>query len=261
MSLMTNTFERMVLNTMLGTTAQAPAQVYVALFLSSPTESGQGGTEVSYQDYARQPLNLSAPVVNGTTVTVSNTEDIAFVVPNTSAGTVTHVAIMDAVTGGNVLVYAAIPNPIALTMETQPKFLIGDIVLTMAGGNMHPNFKAKVLNLLRGTNIAGFEPYLALYGGDPTASGAELNGSGYARLPLVFEEPAEQVSGQMRTVNTNQVATAAATSDWGIWTHGVIMDGATGGNPVWYRANAGSYNMNNGARANVAAGAVVIGIN
>ena len=261
MSLMTNTFERMILNTMLGVTASAPAQVYIGLYLSSPGESGEAGTEVSYNGYARQPLALSAPAVNGTTVSASNTEEISFAIPDASAGTVTYVAVLDALTGGNVLVYAPLPNPIALTSETQVKFMIGDFVLTMAGGNMVPGFKVRVLNVLRGVSLAGFDPYLALYGGDPTQGGAELTGSGYARLPLVFSEPEEQTSGQMRIANTNEAATATATSNWGSWAYGVIMDGPTGGNGVWYRANAGVYNMNNGARANVAAGAIVLGVN
>lgn len=261
MSLMSNTFERMILNTMLGVTASAPSKVYVGLFLSSPTESGVEGTEVNYVNYKRQPLSLSAPAINGTTVSASNTEELTFAVPDVAIGDVTYVAVLDAETGGNVLVYAAIPNPIGLTPETQPKFMIGDFVLTMAGGNMTPHFKSRVLNLLRGTSIAGFSPHLALFEGDPTQSGAELSGAGYNRLPLVFSEPEEQTSGQMTTSNTNATATEAATSNWGKWTHGVIMDSASGGNGVWYRANSGSYSMNNGARANVSAGAIVIGIN
>lgn len=261
MSLMTNYFESMVLNTMLGVTAQAPSTAYVALFLSNPTETGTAGTEVSYSGYARQELSLGAPVTSGTTVTATNTASVQFEAPPSAAGTVTYAGICDSLTGGNVLVYVALPNSIALTNEMQPKFEAGDIVLTMAAGNMTPSFKTKVLNLLRGYSITGFDPYLALYNGDPTGGGTELSGGGYARLPLVFDTPAEQVSGQLQTMNTNAASTEAATGKWGNWAYGVIMDAQTSGSAVWYKANSAVYNMANGAHANVAAGGIVIGVN
>lgn len=261
MSAMTNTFETAVLNAMRATTATAPATVYAALFLSDPTETGAAGTEASYGGYARQAITLASPTTVGTTVSTSNPATITFPTPPGASGTVLYAAIMDASTGGNMLVYKLLANPIPLTSETSPRFAAGEIVLTMAGGNLDPTFKVKILNYLRGTNLTGFTPYLALYSGDPTTSGTELSGSGYARLELTFDTPAEQVSGQMQTANTNSVESAAASANWGTWAYGVIMDASTAGNRVWYKANAGSYVMNNGAKATVSVGAITLALN
>lgn len=260
MSAMTNHFEQLILNTMRGATATAPTAVYVALFLSDPTESGTAGTEADYSGYTRQALTLSTPVISGTTVSTQNTTQITFPTPGSNVGTVTHAAIMDAQSGGNVLIYKQLDNPIALTSEISPRFAVGDIALSMAGGNLIPAFKQKILNYLRNQNIDGFQPHLALFGGDPTANGAELGGTDYARLPLVFDAPSEQTSGQMRMVNSNNAQSNAAQS-WGAWTHSVIMDAASGGNRVWYSQNQATYNMKNGARVYVNAQSISMALN
>lgn len=261
MSVMTNYFETAILNTMRNITATAPSAVYVALFLSDPTESGTAGTEVTYQGYARQAVTFTTPSSSGTTITCSNSDQIVFPTPNSAAGTVTHIGIMDAPSGGNMLVYKSLNDPITLTSETAPRFNVGEISLSLSGGNLDPTFKTKILNYLRGTSISGFSPYLALYAGDPQSGGSELSGTGYARMELVFDTPEEQISGQMQSANTNATQTSPASSNWGNWSFGVIMDAQAAGNRVWYKENAGTYTMNNGAQAYITAGAVTIALN
>ena len=258
---MTNTFETYVLNAARGITTQAPGAVYVGLLLSNPTETGTAGTEVSYSGYARQAVTLSTPTADGTTVSCQNTGQIIFPTPNAASGTAMYAALYDASVGGNMLVYKALPTPIVLTSETSPRFNEGEIVLTMAGGDMDPAYKQTVLNFLRGTNLAGFTPYLALYNGDPTASGTELSGTEYARLPLVFSQPSEQVSGQMQIANSNAAQSNPANSNWGTWSYGVIMTAETGGDRYYYKQNVAAYPMNNGAQAYITAGAISVSIN
>lgn len=261
MSAMTNIFEQYVLNAARSTTTTAPAEVYVALFLSSPTETGTAGTEASYTGYARQTVTLDTPTTTGTTVATSNTNQIVFPTPPTASGTVTYAAICDSSSGGNVLVYKALASPITLTSETSPRFNAGEIVLTLAAGDMDPTYKVTVLNFLRGSNLVGFSPYLALYNGDPTATGTELSGTGYARLSLTFGSPTEQVSGQMQMSNTNAAQTAAANANWGTFAYGVVMTDVSGGNRYYYKQNAATYAMNNGAQVYIASGAINVAVN
>lgn len=260
MSAMTNYFETTIMNTMRGITAVAPGTVYVALYLSDPTESGVAGTEADYSGYVRQPISLTTPAASGTAVSSKNETQITFQKPLSNVGTVTHAAICDAQNGGNVLVYKQLDNPIVLTSETSPRFAAGDIVLTMSGGNLDEAFKTKILNYLRGKNVEGFSPYLALYNGNPSGGGTELAGVGYARLPLVFEAPAEQTNGQMRSTNSNTTQSEAA-QGWGSWAYGVIMDAASGGNRVWNAQNQNTYNMTNGARVYIDANAISVALN
>lgn len=261
MSVMTNTFETYVLSVLLGTTTSAPAKVYAALFLSSPTETGTAGTEASYSGYARQEITLDTPTADGTTVSTANTNQIIFPTPSTSSGTVVYAAICDAASGGNVLVYKALASQIVLTSETSPRFNVGEIVLTLAAGDADPVFKTSILNFLRGTDLTGVTPYLAMFNGDPNAAGAELSGSGYARLALVFGSPAEQVGGQMQTSNTNSVQSAAASANWGSYAYGVVMSASTGGTRLFYKQNSASYPMNNGAQVYLTANSVNIAVN
>ena len=261
MSAMTNTFETYVLNAARGTTTTAPAKVYVGLFLLSPTETGTAGPEASYTGYARQEVTFGAPTTSGTTVSCSNSNQITFPTPDTAAGTVTYAAICDAASGGNVLVYKQLTDAIVLTNETSPRFAIGEIVLSMIGGDMSATYKTKVLNFLRGSNLTGFSPYLAMYDGDPANGGTELAGAEYARVALTFGAPAEQVSGQMQISNSAAAQSPSATSDWGSWQHTAIMTAATSGDIFYSHSNAATYPMKNGAQAYIAAGAINLAIN
>ena len=261
MSAMTNFLETTILNTMRGQAATAPAGVYVALFLSNPGESGTGGTEVGYSGYARQAVSFGAPVEDGAATKISNTAEIVFPTPMGAGGVATHAAIMSAATGGNALAYRELTNPVTLANEVSPRFFVGEIVLSISGGNLDPAFKAKILNYFRGTSIAGFSPYLAMYDGDPASGGAELAGAGYARLPLTLSAPAEQPNGQALSMNTNSAQSAPANVNWGGWAYGVIMDALTGGDRVWVKQNAGVYVMTNGARADIQSGQISVALN
>ena len=78
---------------------------YVALFTAAPSDAG-GGTEVTGGSYARQLVGLSEATGSGGTT--SNAADITFPTATASWGTVTHVAIMDAVTTGNMIMHSAL---------------------------------------------------------------------------------------------------------------------------------------------------------
>ena len=96
---------------------------------------------------------------------------------------------------------------------------------------------------------------------DRISSISPICGAGYARLPLVFDTPVEQTSGQMMMVNTNAAASGAANSNWGTWAYGVIMTALSGGDRFYYKANANNYEMKNGAQAYIVAGSISIAVN
>lgn len=83
--------------------------VYLALFLNSPTDAGTG-TEVSGTNYVRKPIAFTAPVqIDGKGV-IKNTVDIEFNQAGSNWGTVTHGAIFDSLTGGEMIVWAPLNN-------------------------------------------------------------------------------------------------------------------------------------------------------
>lgn len=104
-----------------GLSFTAPAALYVALFTAAPNDTG-GGTEVTGGSYAR--INLAPSFSNwagtggevtntpsaGTSGTAKNNATITFAAPTANWGTITHIAIFDAVSGGNMLWWGALTN-------------------------------------------------------------------------------------------------------------------------------------------------------
>lgn len=229
----TNKFETDILNLLRGVSITAPAKVYLALFLNSPTETGQAGTEITYTGYARQEISFSAPASMNGGLGISNSADITFPTSASAAGTVTHIGVMDSLTAGNMLVYGELTDPLVVAANEAPVIVSGEAMWWLSG-NMANAYKTKVLNILRGTNCSGFVPYLALYNGSPESGGSELSGSGYARVNLTFGAPAEQTSGQMLITNSVRAATSRAGAAWGTWNYTAIYDALSNGNPVFY---------------------------
>lgn len=96
--------ETKVLNHVFGSTSYTPAAtLYLGLYTAAPDDTG-GGTEVSGGGYARQSVAFTDTATN----TISNTSAVEFPTATASYGTVTHVGVFDASTGGNLLVYASL---------------------------------------------------------------------------------------------------------------------------------------------------------
>jgi hypothetical protein len=96
-----------------------PTTLYVALLTAAPSDTG-GGTEVSGGSYGRVAVTSSlanwagtqsagsTTASSGTGGTTSNNNAITFPAPTANWGVVTHVAIYDASTTGNLIAWAAL---------------------------------------------------------------------------------------------------------------------------------------------------------
>jgi len=256
----TNYFETMILNVLNGVQAGAPATVYVGLFLTNPGESGSG-TEISYTGYARQAIAFSAPEAMEDGIGIKNSAEITFPTAPAAAGTVTHIGIFDALTSGNMLVYGELSE--AQTIEAQEApVIVANEAKWWLSGDFSDWFKTQILNILRGTNVAGITPYLALYNGDPDDSGTELSGGDYARLALSFTAPSAQSGTEyMEIKNSAAVQSARASSAWGTWAYTVIMSASSGGNPVFKKQKSPSKYMRSGLLLNIPAAGLVLAVN
>ena len=102
---LTNTFETRVLEWLLTTgSSTRPTAWYLGLFTGAPGEAG-GGTELSGDAYVREAVTFT---VSGDTAT--NSGAVEWPVATGNWGTITHVAIFDALTSGNMIAYAALSN-------------------------------------------------------------------------------------------------------------------------------------------------------
>jgi hypothetical protein len=115
-----NTFETRVLTWVFTSgSATRPTAWYVALFTTNPAEDASG-TEVSGGGYARQSATFT---VSGNTA--SNSGAIEYPTATAGYGTVSHVGVFDASSGGNLIAYAALTT--SKTIET------GDVLRIPAG--------------------------------------------------------------------------------------------------------------------------------
>lgn len=124
-----------VLNNGRALTYTPPTTLYIALFTSSgglENNTVEEQTEVSGGAYARQSLNGSTNyftvAAGGAT---SNYDDIEFLVATDDWGTLTHIAIMDAVTAGNILFWGALISSKIIETGDQFKFTAGNLDITL----------------------------------------------------------------------------------------------------------------------------------
>ena len=123
-----NSTETLVLNWLLTAgSATRPTAWYLALFTSNPDEDGSG-TEVSTSGtaYARQ---TAAFTVSGNTA--SNSAAIEFPTATASYGTVSHVGVYDASTGGNLIAYAALSTAKAIDTGDVLRVNLGELDITL----------------------------------------------------------------------------------------------------------------------------------
>jgi len=108
-----------------GAAYTAPSTKYLALFTGAPGETG-GGTEVTGGAYARQTVAFTT---SGNTT--SNNAAVEYPTATANYGTVTHVAVFDASTSGNMMAYAALSSN--KTIETGDVFRVptGDLDITL----------------------------------------------------------------------------------------------------------------------------------
>jgi len=127
MGALSDYLENKLLDHSLGTAPYTqPAAIYVALFTTAPTDAG-GGTEVSGGGYSRKQVTFSA-AVNGQ---ASNSTDILFDVATANWGTITHAALFDASTGGNMLWWGALNASVQINTNDQFKFAAGNLTASL----------------------------------------------------------------------------------------------------------------------------------
>jgi hypothetical protein len=112
-----------------------PTVLGVALFTAAPSDSG-GGTEVTGGSYARvdrPPLDANWTAASSTDGLTDNAAVITFPAPTANWGVVTHFAIFDATSGGNLLFHGALTTPKTINSgDPAPTFPTGSLDVTFA---------------------------------------------------------------------------------------------------------------------------------
>ena len=107
-------------------TAYTSPTLYVALFTTATADDGTG-TEVTGGSYARQTMTMTT-----TGDTSSNSAAVEFPTATASWGTVTHMAVYDAVSGGNMLAHGALTTSKTIADGDVFRFPAGDVDITLS---------------------------------------------------------------------------------------------------------------------------------
>lgn len=215
-----------------------PTTVYAALFGTTAStallEAGTLTGEISGDAYARQAITFGAPT-NGLG---SNSVAVTFPVATPGNwGTIRYMAIMDASTAGNVLMYTQLDSDVVINAGNQFQFNVGDI---------DPDFKpagSEIANALANSmfnfvlrNTAHTSPaniWLAMYLSAAIESELEAsthtnevaNANGYARLSLTCTAPTDGAG----TNSGDHTFAAASGGNWGTLRWVAIVDNASRG--------------------------------
>lgn len=112
-----------------------PSVLAIALYTAAPGETG-GGTEVSGGSYARvqrDPLDANWTAASATDGLTDNAAALTFPAPTANWGVVTHFAILDATSSGNMLIYGALSQSKTINNgDPAPSFAVGALDITFA---------------------------------------------------------------------------------------------------------------------------------
>lgn len=132
MSQASNYLENELLDHLFNKGAYTAPTIYVALLTSAPSDTDTGSTitEASYTGYARKSTaagdwNVAA---SGTT---DNGNAITFAACTGGSSTVTHFALVDASSAGNLLCYGTLGSSLAVSNGITPEFAAGALDVSL----------------------------------------------------------------------------------------------------------------------------------
>ena len=123
-------WENEILDHLFGKGTYTPPTIYVGLSTADPTDDGTGLAEPSGGGYAR--VATAASDWNAASGgALDNANAIEFAQATASWGTVTHFALFDAVTAGNLLAHGTLTTSKAITNGDTARFAAGDLDVSL----------------------------------------------------------------------------------------------------------------------------------
>lgn len=223
MSALSNVSEKSLLDWSFGsaTWAAKPSVLYFALLTSAPSDTG-GGTEVSAGGYARSSLavgttNFNRLFIQGGSMT--NKVPVAFPRATANWGTITHVAVYDASSGGNLVWWQPLSSSKTINEDDTFTWAAGELSWSLSG-SFGGILSLAALNYMFCNLSApswGSIYYIGLgTGASASALTGEANGAGYTRLGVnnIGSFSTADATASPQKSNAVDFNFAAATSDW-----------------------------------------------
>lgn len=198
-----------------------PGTVYLALFTTATDDDGTG-TEVAGGSYGRKAITFGEPEDG----IAANTAAITF--SGMPAATLTHAAIYDAASSGNMLWHGALTTSKTVIGGQSVTFSVGDVAVGFTPASSATNYlRNKIIDhMLRNQSYTpAATMYQALFSDDTDVfgGGTEVSGGSYSRKATTFIAPTNGI-----TSNSTDVSFAVMPAV--VVTHGAVFDASSGGN-------------------------------
>jgi len=215
------------------------ATLYLCLCTAAPTAASTGATitETDYTNYVRKSFTASSFGVAASRA-ITQILDISFAqAGGSSTSDITHYAICDASTDGNMLAFGSFNSAWGVANGNIPTISSGKIIITIgasSGAGFTDIAVHKMLNLMF-RNVAWTSPNAAIHFGLTTATISdtdsmgditECSGGSYAREPV----PSASIDAASAGVTTNNTAITfdTATGSWGLVTSMFVVNDLSG---------------------------------
>ena len=239
MGSLANYAENALLGHIFGTAYSAPASIYIALSTADPLDDASGLTEPG-DTYARQTIAFLAAASRA----VVQDAEVIFPEAAASWGTITHWALFDAASGGNMLAHGSFLSSFDVLAGNSTTIGSGEVQVSInasAGAGFTDYLAHALLDLMfNGVALSQPDTYVALANAtisDAATSITEVTGTGYSR---VLTNKAGQAAPAWSAVASGAVDNADAI-DWSVgagdWLQIVamaLMDATTAGNVLAY---------------------------
>ncbi|MCA9872475.1 MAG: hypothetical protein KC441_02440 [Anaerolineales bacterium] len=234
MGSLSNYAENAFLGMILGSAYSPPSTVYLALSTADPTEDGSGLAEPGYTGYARKAITFGAAASRRVTQSATVTFDQC----TAGSAVVTHWALFDAASGGNMLAYGALNASKNVVAGNTPSVVSGEVYVEITGEIANYAANNGLDRMFR--NQAWTLPsswYVALVTATVSATDTgstltEPGGNAYARTS-VGASPWAAVSGGA-SQNNNVIQYPTPTGSWGTVVGIAVVDAASNGNLLFY---------------------------
>lgn len=252
--------EDSLLDHVLGNTSYTPlATMYLALSTTAPADDGTNVTEHSGDGYVRKAITFAAANARA----IAQNADVNFNEATASWGTITHYAIFDAESGGNMLAYGDIDPDKLIDSGKTPKIISGEVAISFTTGGVTTYLANELLDFMF-RNQAYSQP--TLYTGliettdpddDSTGSNIdELEMTGYARkLAGAFSASS---GGSSDNDSVIDFGTLTGTTETIVAS--VICDALTAGNALFYDTALADTAVADGDSVQYAAGSFAVTI-
>jgi len=260
MGSLSNHAEDKILGMVLGVAYTPPATVYLALSTADPLDDASGLAEPGYTGYARKAIAFGAAA----TGRVTQNAQVTFDQCTAGSATVTHWALMDAPSGGNMLAHGALAASKNIVAGNTPSVASGQVYVEITGEMSHYAANSALDRMFR--NQAWTLPsawYVALVTATVAATntGATITepaGNNYGRTS-VGSSPWATVSGGA-SENNNAITFPTPSGSWGTVVGMALCDASSGGNMLFFDNDVTDQAIGSGDTVSFAIGALDVSL-